>query len=145
MDAQAVEVFRKRLFKMNPRTRRGFLDSLYAGLIRGRRPAYEVLESVVGLLYFFGFCNHATKLMAGTYYPSIIGLEVDDIGRHHMGPAKGYDTLSLGMRIVRSGPGWSAAKPTAYCLVPTGTFCLGEVVKAVPNGTLPVSALFPKG
>jgi len=72
------------------------------------------------------------------------GLPIDAIGRHYAGPAEGYSTLSLGRKLVNSGPDWKAFKPVTAVVAPGFGYELGQVVKEYPEGTRTIEQVFGK-
>ena len=72
-------------------------------------------------------------------------LIIDAIGRHYAGPAAGYDTLTLGMRLVSSGPDWSTYKPVCAVVVPSSDYYQkGLKLERIPGNAVPVQVFFPR-
>ena len=67
-------------------------------------------------------------------------LVIDGIGTHYLGPASGYDTLSLGRD--RRPFGWI---PLICVVVPTDEKReIGQILKKVPGNSVPVELFFKK-
>lgn len=77
--------------------------------------------------------------------PAFPNLIIDDVATHFAGPAKGCQTLSLGMRVVESGPGWTVEEPTTFVVVPAQKkFAPGVVLERIPANAVPVNLFFPE-
>jgi hypothetical protein len=72
------------------------------------------------------------------------GLPIDAIGEHYTGPAQGDSTLSLGRRLVNSGPDWKVFKPVTAVVAPGLGYKLGQVIKEYPEGTRTIEQVFGK-
>jgi hypothetical protein len=70
-------------------------------------------------------------------------LTISGIGTHFSGPAAGYSTLSLGEKVVNSGPGWSVSEPLCAIVVPTSEkYRFGVPLKRIPGNAIPVETFF---
>ena len=54
--------------------------------------------------------------------------------------AEGYTTLSLGERVVNSGPGWIMAEPILYVIAPGHNYRPGMTLTKLPSGSKPLSS-----
>lgn len=71
-------------------------------------------------------------------------LTIEAIGKNFSGPAAGYSTLSLGNRVVNSGPGWSVSEPIYAVVVRTNDekFRLKKILPKVPANAVPVDVFY---
>jgi hypothetical protein len=73
-----------------------------------------------------------------------VALTIIGIGGHYSGPAEGHSTLSLGSRIVDSGPDWSCSEPVCAVVVPTSDkYQVGHCLDRIPANAVPVGVIFP--
>lgn len=83
-------------------------------------------------------------------YPSIFGLHfirnlpIDAIAQHYEGSEKGCPTLSLGRRTIARGPDRETSEPVVSYVVPGHDYKVGEKLKKLPEGSVPVRHFFDK-
>ncbi len=71
-------------------------------------------------------------------------LVIEGIGTHYVGPAAGHQTLSLGRRLVASGPDWASYKTLTAVIVPTNDkYKMGMVLPCIPGNAVPINIFFP--
>lgn len=74
-------------------------------------------------------------------------LSIEAIVENYAGPAKGYQTLSLGRQIVSSNSSGTVWKPLYTVAVPMGSsynYKLGQVLPRIPRNAIPVNILFQR-
>ena len=72
------------------------------------------------------------------------GLPIDAIRRYYTGPAEGNSALSLGRKLVNSGPDWNVFKPVTTVVAPGFGYKLGQVIAEYPQGTRTIEQVFGK-
>lgn len=69
-------------------------------------------------------------------------LKIKAIGKHYVGPAAGYSTLSFGERTVNEGPDWEVTEPVLAVLVSGHNYQLGQELPKLPKGYKPLRTVF---
>lgn len=141
---QVVADFEKTLQALrNPRMRRAMLDSAYAGFVRqGSIGDAKAITAFGLLLKKYGYQHHAIKMTLAKM-PDVTGMKVEAIATFHGGFADGHQTLSIGERLVNSGPGWSVTEPICAIVVPQDDkYTLGYVLTGMPPKAVPVELFF---
>lgn len=81
--------------------------------------------------------------VAQQQFPSDV-LTIEAIGVTFYGTAAGYQTLSLGNRIINSGPGWSVSEPICAVVVPVSKkYRPKTILSHIPRNAVPDSVFFP--
>jgi hypothetical protein len=145
LTVEDVTGFGNRIAKLNPRVRRGFLQSLYTGIRQHELCVDDY--AVNGLMWLFLKYGYRSLAMNTplVYVPNLVGLKITAIGKHSGGPAAGYQTLSLGDKVVNAGPGWSVSEPVCAIVVPGNDgFGLGQVLNFIPKDAVPCDVFFAR-
>jgi len=67
------------------------------------------------------------------------GLPIDAVGTDFV---RGTQTLTLGMRVVRSGPDWSVSEPVMAIVVPNRNYQAGTRLPRIPRDAVPVEEFY---
>ncbi len=70
------------------------------------------------------------------------GLKIGAVATHYAGPADGCQTLSIGQKVVNSGPDWSVTEPVCAVVVPGEKYEPGIVLLELPKNSVPVDLFF---
>ncbi len=144
MNLQQAKQFGESLAALkNPRQRRAFLDSSYAALKAGVIEECEAgaVEELARQLVMYGFEGHAHKLLTHVHYTHN-ALKIEAVCTFYAGVAAGHQTLSLGNRVINSGPDWSVSEPLSAYVVPFNGYEPGQLLTKLPDGAIPVKQFF---
>jgi hypothetical protein len=144
---QAREFVRSVSAMTNPRQRRAFLDSCYAELVHGAIMNCDAgaVEELVRKFAEAGFPCHAARLLDHPHYRNN-ALKVTAIGTtFYPNGSTHFIALSLGEKIISSGPDWTVSAPVGYCVVREGKFQLGQLLPCLPAGAMSIEDFFGAG